>query len=231
MSDRIIAISQQTSSDIQEFLGIGEENIDVVYQGCDPVFYSTVEDSIKEGLKEKYSLPANYLLSVGTIEPRKNLLKIIQALHLDSIDIPLLVIGRPTPYLEEVKRFIREKSVPNIHFLSNVPNEDLPGLYQMADIFLYPSKFEGFGIPILEALSSRTPVITSTGSCFAEAGGKSSQYVHPDEPEELAKSIRKILDDSSLREMMAGEGFEHAMRFTQDIIADNIMKVYMKAIR
>jgi glycosyltransferase involved in cell wall biosynthesis len=231
MSDRIIAISQQTCSDIQEFLGIEEEKIDVIYQGCDPVFYSVVEKSVKEKLKEKYSLPGNYLLSVGTIEPRKNLLKIVQALHLDSIDIPLLVIGRPTPYLEQVKRFIRENSVPNIQFLSNVPNEDLPGLYQMADIFLYPSKFEGFGIPILEALSSRTPVITSTGSCFAEAGGKSSLYVHPDEPEELAKSIRKILDDSSLRENMRRAGFEHAMRFTEDIIADNIMEVYMKAIR
>ncbi len=229
-ANRIIAISEQTRSDIQEFFGISPDKIDVVYQGCDPSFYSPVDDKEKARLYEKYSLPRVFLLYVGTIEPRKNLLSIVQAMHMDSLDIPLVVIGRPTAYLEKVRQFIREHSMKNIAFLQNVPNEDLPGLYQMAEIFIYPSRFEGFGIPILEALSSSTPVITSTGSCFPEAGGKHSAYIDPDNPEELAATIRKILDDKDLQETMRAKGFAHAMQFTEDIIAENIMQVYRKII-
>ncbi len=229
-ADRIIAISEQTRSDIQEFLNIPANKIDVVYQGCDPVFYSPADEAEKIRIKNKYSLPSPYLLYVGTIEPRKNLLKIVQAMHAASLDIPLIAIGRSTPYLEVVRRFIREHAMQNIRFLQNVPNEDLPALYQMAEIFIYPSRFEGFGIPILEALSSRTPVITSRGSCFPEAAGNDSAYVDPDDPEELAATIRKILDDSKLRDSMKSAGYQHALRFTEDIIAENIMRVYRKIV-
>ena len=229
-ADRIIAISRQTGSDIQEFLGISPGKIDVVHQGCDPAFYSPVEDAEKNRLTKKYSLPSVYLLYVGTIEPRKNLLSIVRAMKTGSLDIPLIIIGRSTPYIEKVRRFIRENSMHNILFLQNVPNQDLPGLYQMAEVFIYPSRFEGFGIPILEALSSRTPVITSMGSCFAEAGGKSTAYIDPDNIEDLAESIRKILDDSELQTLMKEEGFTHAMQFREDIIAENIMQVYRKAL-
>jgi glycosyltransferase involved in cell wall biosynthesis len=149
-------------------------------------------------------------------------------MHLKSINIPLIVIGRSTPYLEKVHRFIADTSMPNIHFLKDVPNGDLPGIYQMADIFIYPSRFEGFGIPILEALSSGTPVITSKHGCFPEAGGPSSEYVDPDDTEEMASSILKILGDSDLREKMKKEGLEHALGFRDTIIAENIMQVYRK---
>jgi len=229
-ADRIIAISRQTSSDIQEFLGTSPDKIDVVYQGCDPGFYSPVDDVGKNRLTKKYSLPSSYLLYVGTIEPRKNLLNIVQALKTASLDVPLIIIGRSTPYIDEVRQFIREQSMKNITFLQNVPNQDLPGLYQMAEIFIYPSRFEGFGIPILEALSSRTPVITSLGSCFAEAGGKSTAYIDPDSIEELAATIRKILDNSELQNTMKVEGFKHSLQFREDIIAENIMQVYRKVL-
>jgi glycosyltransferase involved in cell wall biosynthesis len=230
-ADRIIAISNQTSSDIQEYTGTSPDRIDVVHQGCDPVFYSPVSEDGKKQLKQKYSLPSDYILYVGTIEPRKNLLKIVQALHSGSLDIPLIIIGRATPYIETVREFIGEHGMKNIRFLKDVPNEDLPGLYQMAQIFVYPSRFEGFGIPILEALASRTPVITSAGGVFPEAGGSSSAYIDPDNPEELVESIRKILDDSTLQDLMREQGFQHAMRFTEDIIAGNIMDVYKKALK
>jgi glycosyltransferase involved in cell wall biosynthesis len=229
-ADRIIAISRQTASDIQEFLGIPSERIDVVYQGCDPGFYSPVTGPERKKITEKYGLPGNFLLYVGTIEPRKNLLGILEAMLLKSIDIPLIVIGRATPYLEKVQKFIAGNSMQNIHFLKDVPNEDLPGIYQMADIFIYPSRFEGFGIPILEALSSGTPVITSRHGCFPEAGGSSSGYVDPEDTEELASTILKILDDSDLRERMQKEGQKHALGFRDNIIAENIMKVYRKVM-
>ncbi len=229
-SDRIIAVSEQTGADIQEFLGISGDKIDIVYQGCNPSFYSPVNDSEKEKLNRKYSLPANYLLYVGTIEARKNLLKIVEALHSDSIDISLIVIGRPTPYLDKVKEYIARHSMKNISFLRDVPNEDLPGLYQMAEMFIYPSLFEGFGIPILEALASKTPVITTNGGCFPEAGGKSSSYIDPGNPEEIAAEIRKILDDGTLKETMTTAGYAHALKFTEDIVGKNIMQVYRKIV-
>jgi glycosyltransferase involved in cell wall biosynthesis len=185
---------------------------------------------MKASLAQKYSLPTSYLLYVGTIEPRKNLLKIVEAINIDKIDIPLVVIGRPTGYLDKVRKYIADHSMENIIFLRNVPNDDLPGLYQMAEAFIYPSSFEGFGIPILEALSSRTPVVTTRGGCFHEAGGESSIYVDPGKPEEIAASVRKILENSEIQESMRRDGYEHAIKFREEFIAKNIMEVYLKTL-
>ena len=227
-ADRVIAISEQTRADIIHYFNIPEEKIDVVYQGCDPDFNEQWKDGRKLELSEKYQLPDSYILYIGTIEPRKNLLQVIKARHLGNLDIPLIVVGRSTPYIKEIHTYIAEHSLKNITFLQDVPNEDLPGIYQMADAFIYPSRFEGFGIPILEALFSRTPVITSNGGCFQEAGGQSSMYVDPDDTNEMIHAIRNILEDENLRSVMKEKGYEHAQKFREDIIADNLMEVYRK---
>ncbi len=150
---------------------IAPEKIDVVYQGCNPVFNTEVPLIEKEILRMKYLLPKSFILYVGTIEERKNLLTLIKALHYGKIDMPLVVIGKPTPYLNKIIEFIERHSLINIIFCDIVQNQDLPGIYQLADLFVYPSIFEGFGIPILEALYSRVPVITSKGSSLTEVGG------------------------------------------------------------
>ncbi len=227
-ADRVIAISEQTRSDIVHYLKIPEEKIDVVYQGCDPDFYEQWDETKKQNLAQKYQLPESYILYIGTIEPRKNLLQVIKARHRGNLDIPLMVIGRSTPYIKQIQEYIAEHALENITFLQNVPNEDLPGIYQMADAFVYPSRFEGFGIPILEALFSRTPVITSSGGCFKEAGGNSSMYVDPDDTDEMVHAIRLVLEDEKLRSEMQEKGYEHAQKFKEDIIADNLMEVYSK---
>jgi glycosyltransferase involved in cell wall biosynthesis len=152
------------------------------------------------------------------------------ARHEGNLDIPLLVIGRTTPYIKDIQNYIAEHSLENIFFLKDVPNGDLPGIYQMADIFIYPSRFEGFGIPILEAIFSRTPVITSKGSCFSEAGGEASIYVDPDDTDELIHAIQQVLDNSKLQTEMKEKGYDHALNFTDEIIADNLMKVYKKVL-
>ena len=225
-ADSIIAISEQTKSDIIEFFGIPADRITVVYQGCDPAFYHTANEKKREIYRKKYSLPEQYLLYVGTIEPRKNLLQVIKALHMSGSGLPLIVIGRPTSYAKTVRQYISDHGLENILFLGNVPNEDLPALYQMAEIFIYPSRFEGFGIPILEALNSGTPVITSKGSCFPEAGGQHSLYIDPDQPQEIAESIRKILEDPGLARQMSEMGKKHAERFREETMAAAIMDVY-----
>lgn len=227
-ADRVIAISEQTRSDIIHYFNTPEEKIDVVYQGCDPAFYEQWGEAEKQNLSQRYHLPASYILYVGTIEPRKNLLQVIKARHMGKLDIPLIIIGRSTPYIKQIQKYIAEHSLQHITFLQDVPNKDLPGLYQLAKAFIYPSRFEGFGIPILEALFSRTPVITSSGSCFDEAGGKSSLYVDPDNTDEMIHAIRLVLENEELRSDMQENGYEHAQKFKEDIIADNLMESYRR---
>jgi glycosyltransferase involved in cell wall biosynthesis len=225
-ADRIIAVSSQTKDDIMEYFGIPSERIEVIYQVCDPAFYMQIEEDQKKIFRKKYGLPSQYLLYVGTIEPRKNLLQIVKALHIASLRIPLVIIGRSTGYAELVRQYISDHQMDHIYFLGNLPNDDLPAIYQMAEVFIYPSRFEGFGIPILEALVSGTPVITSKGGCFSEAGGSHSLYVDPDQPEEIAESISKILEDANLHKLMSETGRIHAEKFNAENIASGIMNVY-----
>jgi len=229
-SSRIVAVSRQTADDIVEFFNISHEKIDVVYQGCNPVFNTEVPLIEKEILRMKYLLPKSFILYVGTIEERKNLLTLIKALHYGKIDMPLVVIGKPTPYLNKIIEFIERHSLINIIFCDIVQNQDLPGIYQLANLFVYPSIFEGFGIPILEALYSRIPVITSRATSMTEVGGDFTIYVDPNNVEEMAAAIKKVLFDRDLQEKMILEGYQHARNFDADKVAANIMQVYHKVL-
>jgi len=229
-ASRIIAVSQQTKDDLVKFFGIPQEKIEVVYQGCHPIFWENVDEFRKAEIIMKYLIPDKYILYVGTIEERKNLLNILKAIQHGKISLPLVVIGRQTGYLKKVINYIDRFKIKNVYFLHDVPNEDLPAIYQKAALFVYPSLFEGFGIPILEALTSKTPVITTRGGCFFEAGGKSSLYVDPENVDELAKSITSVLEDETLRNNMIIDGFVHAQQFKRDKIASNILAVYDKVI-
>jgi glycosyltransferase involved in cell wall biosynthesis len=229
-SNRIVAVSRQTADDITEFFNISHDKIDVVYQGCNPVFNTEVPLIEKEILRMKYLLPKTFILYVGTIEERKNLLTLIKALHYGKIDIPLVVIGKPTPYLNKILEFIERHSLINIIFCDVVQNQDLPGLYQLADLFVYPSIFEGFGIPILEALYSRVPVISSKESSLTEVGGDYTIYVDPNNVEEMAAAIKKVLYDRALQEKMITEGYRHSRNFDADKVTANMMQVYLKVL-
>ena len=179
----------------------------------------------------KYNLPEMYLLYVGTIEERKNLLTLVRALHIGKIDIPLVVIGSPTVYIRKIHDFVEQHKSIKIIFYDVVHNTDLRGFYQLSNLFVYPSVYEGFGIPVLEALASKTPVITSTGGCFAEAGGPFTLYVNPYDSHELAEVIKKGLNDTGLRQKMIEEGYRHALGFNQTTVADNIMNIYKKVLQ
>ena len=229
-ADKIIAISQQTKEDIIQFFNIDSNKIEVIYQSCNQRFHTTSPNDEKKEVKDLYKLPDNYLLYVGTIEKRKNLLSIVKALHQGKIDTPLVVVGKKTPYFEEVNNYIKEFNLRNIRFLKNVPDHHLPALYQMASVFIYPSVFEGFGIPILEALFSKLPVITSKGSCFPEAGGPSSIYIDPENYQELAESIKNALENNELRSKMIKDGLDHAQNFRHELIAKQLNNLYQELI-
>ena len=190
IADRIIAISEQTKSDIIQFLGIEESKIDVVYQGCNSEFHKEVDTNKKIEVTQKYNLPQNYILNVGTIEKRKNSLSILKAIEYGKINIPLIIVGKETEYQEELEKYASENNLSEkLLIFNNIPLEDLPAIYQQADVFVYPSVFEGFGIPIIEAMYSKVPVITTKGGVFSETGGHSSIYVEANNIEKLSDAI------------------------------------------
>lgn len=226
-ADLIVAISEQTKRDIVHYFGTAEEKIRVVYQGCDSVFYEKQPPLFLESIKSKYELPNEFLLCVGTIENRKNQLLILKALlHLPE-HIEVVLVGKSTPYQTLIETFIEDNQLKNrVHILNTVPFEDLPAIYQLAKIFVYPSEFEGFGIPILEALNSEIPVIAAEGSCLEEAGGPDSIYVSPTDERELTNEILMLLNDKPLREKMIASGKNYALNFRAEIIAEKMMHVY-----
>ncbi len=225
-ADHIIATSEQTRNDLLDFVAADQYKISVVYQPCNPIFKNRPEEGDKEKIRQTYNLPSSYLLYVGTIEKRKNLLSIIRALHEENIQIPLVVVGKETAYAKKVHQYIEEKGVKNILFLKNVPNQHLPVLYHMAKIFIYPSEFEGFGIPVLEAVTSGVPVIAGKGSCLEETGGVGSRYIDPEDIESIGDTIRELLDNPDVRENMIEKGLQHAEHFNGKTIAQQLNYIY-----
>jgi glycosyltransferase involved in cell wall biosynthesis len=230
VANRIIAVSKQTKQDIIRLLKVDESRISVVYQGCHRQFYNRVSEDSLQYTRQQFALPKEYLLYVGTIEERKNLLKIVEALDRGNIDFPLVVVGRKTAYFNQVKNYIIKHGMTNIHFLDHVQVSDLPAIYQGSRGFIYPSSYEGFGIPILEALNSGIPVITSSGGCLEETAGKGGLLINPLDREEMINAIGQVLDDSALRDRLIREGGVHALKFREEQTFPSLYKVYLECL-
>lgn len=228
-ADLVIAISEQSKQDIIHFFGIDEQKIRVVYQACDPQFYKQLSDEEKSKIKERYRLPDNYVLYVGTIEQRKNLLTLVKALSLLPEKLKLVVIGKPTSYFNTVQEYIKQQGLEGrIGFQHQAAFADLPAIYQQAKVICNPSLFEGFGIPSLEALNSRVPLVSSNCSSLPEAGGPGSLYVDPLDHEAMAEALRKAAEDEALRRQMIDEGVRHAAGFREERVVENLWKVYQE---
>ncbi|MCW8312114.1 glycosyltransferase family 4 protein [Sphingobacterium sp. InxBP1] len=224
-ADRIIAISEQTKSDIINYYSVPEDKIDVIYQGCHPAFKIPKSEIERESLRQRYHLPSEFLLSVGSIERRKNVLQIVKAIH--DIDIPLLIIGKETPYLDEIKKYIIANGLEKkIIIRKGFTVEELSTIYSMASIFIYPSIFEGFGIPIIEALYTGTPVITTNSGVFPEAAGPSSYYIDPSDVDDINMAIKNILNNPERRTEMVSQGYNYVQKFNDENIAVKLINCY-----
>ncbi len=227
VADKVITVSECTKRDIVELYGTPTDKIEVVYQGCDPVFTQMVDAEILKSVSLKYNLPKEFILYVGSIEERKNLLLAVKALKHLKQDIPLVAVGKRTAYTAQIEKYIEDEGLQDrVQMIHNVPFADLPSFYQLGKLFVYPSLYEGFGIPIIEAIHGGLPVIAAKGSCLEEAGGPDSIYVDPHDEQELAIAFDRVLSDESLRQRMISAGKEYVKRFDPKQHALEILSVY-----
>ena len=250
VADCIVAVSEQTRRDIVDFLKVPVSKTCVIYQSCEPIYYQLYKpDALTPDLFEEktnpsnppvfinspevakayYKLPKEYILYVGSVTERKNLLTLVKAIEIlrNRVEVVLVVVGTGKTYLKKVRQYIHEKNLGNlIHFLGRIPTAHLPHIYGGASLMVHPSVFEGFGIPIIEALQCGVPVVASQGSCFAEAGGEGTIYVPPYDAEAFADVIERVLTNSQLQSQMIVAGLEHVQQFEPQKIAAQYWRLY-----
>ena len=226
-ADRIIAVSERTKRDILEFGKIDPEKISVIYQSCNPKFTNMPTEGEMEATSKKYDLPKRYLLCVGTIEERKNLMLAVRSLSLLPEDIHLVAVGKKTKYADKVMETADKTGVSHrLHLLSGVSDDELNVIYKKAEVFVYPSRYEGFGIPIIEAIFCGLPVVASTGSCLEEAGGPDCLYVNPDDPKGMAAAIMQLLNNEEERKRRITSSLEYVQKYKGTNIANAVIEVY-----
>ena len=230
---RIIAISENTKNDIVKYFGINPDKIDIIYQGCDDSFKKRIPEDGLEETRRRLNLPERYVLQVGTIEERKNLALTVKAMAALPEDIKLVAVGKDRRgYKGIVEKTAEEAGVAGrIIFRDDITFADLPAVNRMACVIAYPSRYEGFGIPVLEGLESEVPVVAAKGSCLEEAGGPGSIYVDPDSPQEMAEALRSVVEGRVDIQEIIGKGKEYARKFDNSTMAQRIMEVYKKTIR
>ena len=230
-ADHIIAISECTKRDILYYGDIDEQKISIVYQSFAPRFSAEVSEEQRSLVRKIYALPQRYILNVGSIEARKNILQAVQALPLMPDDVALVIVGRHTPYTDRVLQYVHEHHLEQrVLVLHGVPDDHLPVLYDLAEAFVYPSVYEGFGIPIIEAISCGLPVVACSGSCLEEAGGPDSLYVQPGDVEAMADAIRQTLVGAEGRELRIEKSKKYIRRFSGCNVASQVADIYQRLL-
>ncbi|MCX6198801.1 MAG: glycosyltransferase family 1 protein [Bacteroidetes bacterium] len=231
-ADKIIAVSNETKNDLMERYGVEEKKIVVIYPSVDTEFQSEV--SPKSEVIQKYKLPAKYILNVGSFFPRKNQRTLIEGFDLikNKVEEDLVLVGGVGTTRNEIEALIAQKKLTQrVKIISGITNNELPAVYTEASAFVFPSLFEGFGAPVLEALFSKVPVIATKGGAIEEAGGKNSLYVNPTNAEEIADALLRVLTNETLRTQMQARGYAHAQTMSDKVFAEKTMRVYKEVCK
>jgi glycosyltransferase involved in cell wall biosynthesis len=224
----IIADSNHTAQDVQTLMYVDSSRITTIPLGVDATFTPQPKDAV-ESVRKRYQLPARFFLYVGTLEPRKNLDRVVRAWDSIASDVPqdLVIAGRvgwKTQALENAIAATQHKH--RIHRPGFIAGDDLPALLSAAQAFVWPSLYEGFGLPVLEAMACGTPVITSTTSSLPEVTGDAALLVDPGDETAIAKAMRQLSNDDALQDTLAARGPERATRFTWEQCAAQTMAIY-----
>ncbi|MDI6821815.1 MAG: glycosyltransferase family 1 protein [Actinomycetota bacterium] len=227
---KITADSKNTKRDAINLLKVPSSKVETVYPGIDERF-KPAKDKKLRAFKLKYQLPDKYILFVGTLEPRKNVITLIDAFYKlkesESFKYKLVITGRKGWLYKNIFREIHKLNMSNkVKFTDFIPDEELPTLYSGGDLFVYPSLYEGFGLPPLEAMACGTPVITSDTSSLPEVIGDAGILINPEDTQELANRMRKVLTDSELRKELSRKGLERAKQFSWEKTARQTLDLY-----
>jgi len=231
---RVIAVSHHTANDIREFYGIPAEKVRVIYHGVGEEFYSPCDPEARRAVIAKYQIPLeNYILYVGGSDPRKNLARLLEAfsLLLKKMGPLILVVtggmDRGGEVYQKISRLGLEKHVV---LTGHLPPQDLRYLYSAARLFVYPSLYEGFGIPILEAMASGIPVVTSNTSSLPEVSGNAALLVDPYDVQAMSRGMQKVLDDPRFASLLRAKGLERVKEFSWEKAARQTLKVYQECL-
>lgn len=226
-ASKILTISENSKGDIIKEYGVLPSKIAVIHLGIKDTNMSKMS---KEEILEKYNIKSPFVLFVGTIQPRKNIKKLIQAFSMltkEDKETQLVIVGKKGWMYEDILNSDKEFGIEDrVQFLHDVSNEDLPFLYKTAGCFVLPSLYEGFGLPVLEAMRFGCPVITSNISSLPEAGGDAALYVDPNDAEDIARAIKKVLTDEAFRSEMIKKGHEQVKKFSWDKAAMEVIRVF-----
>ena len=230
-ADLIIAVSQATKNECIRLLNIPEDKIKVVHNGIDKSFKKNIEKDLLDNARRKFGLFGRFILFVGTLEPRKNIVRIIRAYHhlRNSFHVQqdLVISGKKgwlySEIFHEVERLRLKK---HVHFLDYVTQKDLVSLYSLADMFVYPSLYEGFGFPPLEAMACETPVVSSNISSMPEVLGDAAVLVNPYSVEEITTAMSKVLLDNELRMKLISRGLERVKNLSWEKSSEQLLKVF-----
>lgn len=230
---RIITVSEFEKQRIGDFFKIGGEKLVAIYNGVSEHFRPVTDQKELDRIRNKYHLPERFFFFFGNTDPKKNTPGVLKALSLflksSGEKIPLVMLDFDRT---ELARIISEIGDPELsHYVQltgYVPNVELPALYSLSTVFLYPSLRESFGIPMLEAMACGVPVITSNTSSMPEVGGNAALFIDPFKPEEITEAMNRLVADTALREQLISAGFNNAMRFSWASMARNVLKLYEK---
>lgn len=232
---RVICVSQSTAEDARRFLNADPSRLAVTYLGVSPRFFIPVTPDMLDHFRRRYAIDGDYILFVGERRPHKNLPGLIRAFHrfqkYSSRRYRLVIVGRP--YLNDCSAEQTAESLSlsdRIRFIDHIPEADLPALYQSASALLFLSYYEGFGLPALEAMASRIPVIASDRGALPEVCGSAARLISPDDPDEAALALRAVLDDPAERDSLVTRGLVHAQSFTWERCAEQTLEIYRNVL-
>lgn len=230
----IITVSETARKDLLQVLKVAPEKVEVVYE-APPDWFRRVEDTaVLHGLRQKYHLPERFILYVGTLEPRKNLARLVQALallHQQGCKVPLLLVGPMGWHMEGFPKLIESLQLEHfVRYLGYVPTTDLPGLYSLATIFAFPSLYEGFGLPPIEAMVCGAPILTSRNTAMAEICGEAAELVDPLSIEAIAHGLHRLLSEPERRQALSRSGLQRAGLFSWRMAAAQTIAIYHRVL-